>query len=350
MSEISQLPVMLASGTFFSFLHPWMLVALLGLPLLALLKGRLGGTPGILFSSTQLVVAIGKKPRAKAGKVLLSLVYAAMALFIIALARPQLGKTLEHVTASGVDIMLVLDVSGSMRAEDYVVGDQRMNRIDMVKRVTQEFIEARPNDRIGIIAFAGRPYLVSPLTLDHDWLITNLDRVQIGMVEDSTAIGSALASAANRLKDRDSKTKIIVLLTDGANNAGKVLPLTAAEAAKALGLKIYTIVAGSNDPIPFPVKLRDGRTGLMNLPAGYFPIDEKLLAQIAQIGDGKYFRATDTASMGNAFKEIDRLEKTKIQVDKKEDYSDLFPLCILVGTILLLSEAILSQTLWRRLP
>ena len=124
MSEISQLPVMLASGTFFSFLHPWMLVALLGLPLLALLKGRLGGTPGILFSSTQLVVAIGKKPRAKAGKVLLSLVYAAMALFIIALARPQLGKTLEHVTASGVDIMLVLDVSGSMRAEDYVVGDQ----------------------------------------------------------------------------------------------------------------------------------------------------------------------------------------------------------------------------------
>jgi len=343
-------PLFLAVTTSFSFLHPWLLLLLLTLPLLALLRGKVGGTPGILFSSASLVLAVGKKRRAHAGAILSSLVYGAMACLVIAMARPQLGRTLEHVTASGVDIMLVLDVSGSMRAEDYVVGNQRMNRIDMLKRVTQEFIEARPNDRIGIIAFAGRPYLVSPLTLDHDWLIQNLDRVQIGMVEDSTAIGSALASAANRLKDRDSKTKIIVLLTDGANNAGKVLPLTAAEAAKALGIKIYTIVAGSNDPIPFPVKLRDGRTGLMNLPAGYFPIDEKLLSQIAQIGDGKYFRATDTASMGNAFREIDRLEKTKIDVEKTSDYHDYFPLFLLIAACLLAAEALLSQTLWRRLP
>jgi len=347
MSGIFQLPVMLASGIFFSFLHPWMLLALMGLPLLALLKGRIGGTPGILFSSTQLVVAVGKKRRAKAGAVLASLVYVAMALFVIALARPQLGRMLEHVTASGVDIMLVLDVSGSMTAEDYVIGSQRANRIDTVKRVTQQFIEARPNDRIGIIAFAGRPYLVSPLTLDHDWLISNLDRVQIGMVEDSTAIGSALASAANRLKDRDSKTKIIVLLTDGANNAGKVLPLTAAEAAHALGIKIYTIGAGSDGPVPVPLKDPFGRTVYQNM---VFDFDEKLLDQVAKLADGKYFRAADTASMGNTFHEIDRLEKTKIQVDKSADYRDLFPFCILLGTFLLLSEALLSQTLWRRLP
>ncbi|MEI6081382.1 MAG: VWA domain-containing protein [Verrucomicrobiota bacterium] len=343
-------PMILASATFFSFAHPWLLLGLLALPLLALLRGKFGGTPGILFSSTQLVVAVGKKRRSRAGAVLASLIYGAMACLIVALARPQIGHTLEHVTASGVDIMLVLDVSGSMRAEDYVVGDKRMNRIDMVKRVTQDFIEARPNDRIGIIAFAGRPYLVSPLTLDHDWLIQNLDRVQIGMVEDSTAIGSALASAASRLKDRDSKTKIIVLLTDGANNAGKVLPLTAAEAAKALGIKIYTIVAGSNDPIPFPVKLQNGRTVLMDLPAGYFPMDEKLLGQIAQMCDGKYFRATDTSSMNRSFKEIDRLEKTKVEVEKSADYHDYFALFLLIAACLLIAEAVLSQTLWRRLP
>lgn len=340
----------LAVGVSFSFLHPWILAGLLALPLLALLRGKIGGTPGILFSSTRLVVAVGKRRRSRAGAFLSSMVYGAMACLIAALARPQIGHTLEHVTASGVDIMLVLDVSGSMRAEDYVSGNQRMNRIDMVKAVTRDFIEARPNDRIGIIAFAGRPYLVSPLTLDHDWLISNLDRVQIGMVEDSTAIGSALASAANRLKDRDSKTKIIVLLTDGANNAGKVLPLTAAEAAKALGIKIYTIVAGSNDAIPFPVKLQNGRQVLMNLPAGYFPIDEKLLAQIAQIGAGKYFRATDTSSMNRAFQEIDRLEKTKVEVEKSADHHDYFPLLLLVAVCLLAAEAILSQTLWRRLP
>lgn len=340
----------LAVATSFTFVHPWFLLGILLIPLLALMRGQIGGTPGLLFSSTRLVVALGKRRRSRAGAILSSLVYGAMACLIVALARPQLGRTLEHVTASGVDIMLVLDVSGSMRAEDYLIGDQRMNRIDMVKRVTQQFIEARPNDRIGIIAFAGRPYLVSPLTLDHDWLISNLDRVQIGMVEDSTAIGSALASAANRLKDRDSKTKIIVLLTDGANNAGKVLPLTAAEAAHALGIKIYTIVAGSNDPIPFPVKLRTGNTALMTLPAGYFPIDEKLLSQIAKTGEGKYFRAADTASMVRTFQEVDRLEKTKVEIEKSADYRDLFPPLLLMAFLLLAAEAVLSQTLWRRLP
>ncbi len=340
----------LASGTSFSFQHPWLLALLLLIPLAAFLRGRIGGTPGILFSSTRLVVAVGKRRKSRSGALLNSLVYAAMACLIVALARPQLGRTLEHVTASGVDIMLVLDVSGSMKAEDYVVGGRRMNRIEMVKQVTREFIEARPNDRIGIIAFAGRPYLVSPLTLDHDWLIQNLDRVQIGMVEDSTAIGSALASAANRLKDRDAKTKIVVLLTDGANNAGKVLPRTAAEAAKALGIKLYTIVAGSNDPIPFPVKLHDGRTALMNLPAGYFPIDEKLLSEIAAIGDGRYFRATDTAYMAGAFQQIDKLEKTKVEVEKTADYKDLFPVLLLAAALLVAAEALLSKTLWRRLP
>jgi Ca-activated chloride channel family protein len=320
---------------------------LLLLPLLALLRGRWGGTPGILFSSTSLVLAVGKKRRSKAGAMLASLVLAAMALLIAALARPQFGRTLEHVTASGVDIMLALDVSGSMIAEDYTIGSSRANRIDVVKKVTQQFIEARPNDRIGIIAFAGRPYLVSPLTLDHDWLIRNLDRVKIGLVEDGTAIGSGLASAVARLKDRDSKTKIIVLLTDGANNAGKVQPLTAAEAGRALGIKIYSIGAGSNGPVPVPMKDPFGRTVYQKV---VFDFDEKLLEQIAKIGEGKYFRAADTRSMDATFREIDRLEKTKIEVEKTAEYRDLFPWLLFPALLLLAAEAVLSRTLWSRLP
>ena len=337
----------LAAGTSFSFAYPWVLLALLALPLLAFLRGKAGGTPGILFSSTRLVVAVGKKRRAHAGAILVALGYAAMACLIIALARPQLGRTLERVQASGVDIMLVLDVSGSMSAEDYTIGSSRANRIDVVKRVTQQFIESRPNDRIGIIAFAGRPYLVSPLTLDHDWLIRNLDRVQIGLVEDGTAIGSALASAVARLKDRDAKTKLIVLLTDGANNAGKVQPLTAAEAGKALGMKIYTIGAGSNGPVPVPVKDPFGRTVYQRM---LFEFDEKLLDRIARIGEGKYFRAADTRSLDATFREIDRLEKTKVEVEKSTDYRDFFPWLLLAAALLLGVEMLLSQTLWRRLP
>jgi Ca-activated chloride channel family protein len=338
----------IAVATTFSFAYPWLLLLLLALPVLALLRGKIGGTPGILFSSTKLVMAVGKRRRSRAGAVLASLLYGAMACLIVALARPQLGRTLERVQASGVDIMLVLDVSGSMMAEDYTIGSSRANRIDAVKRVTQQFIEARPNDRIGIIAFAGRPYLVSPLTLDHEWLIRNLDRVQLGLVEDGTAIGSALASAVARLKDRDAKTKLIVLLTDGANNAGKVLPLTSAEAAKALGIKIYTVGAGSDGPVPVPVgKDMFGKTVYRKM---VFDFDEKLLDQIAKIGDGKYFRAADTDSMDKTFHEIDRMEKTKVEVEKNADYRDLFPSLLVLCMMLLGAEAILSQTIWRRLP
>lgn len=345
---MSYLPHILATSTGYAFAYPWVLYGLLLIPLLALLKGKYGGTPGILFSSTQLVVAVGRKRRAHAGAVLASLVYATIALLIVALARPQKLNVSEHIQASGVDIMLVLDVSGSMVAEDYLLGDQRVNRIDTVKRVTRQFIEARPNDRIGIIAFAGRPYLVSPLTLDHDWLLNRLDDVHLGMVEDGTAIGSALASAANRLKDRDAKTKIIVLLTDGANNAGKVLPLTAAEAAKVLGIKIYTIGAGSDGPVPVPVgKDMFGKTVYQNM---VFDFDEKLLQQISKIADGRCFRAADTETMSNTFKEIDRLEKTKIEVEKTANYQDYFPIFLLLAFLSLMAEALLSQTLWRRLP
>ena len=330
-----------------TFATPWALLLLLLVPLLAWLKGKFGGTPGVVFSSTQTLRAIGVRRRSRAGDLLTALTLLAFALLVIALARPQLGKTITRTQASGIDIMLALDVSRSMLAEDFTIGNQRVNRLDAVKKVAEQFIEQRPNDRIGIVAFAGQPYLVSPLTLDHDWLIKNLDRVQIGLVEDGTAIGSALASAANRLKDKEAKTKLIVLLTDGDNNAGKVQPLTAAEAAKALGVRIYTIGAGTRGLAPYPVTDPFGRTFYRQVPV---QIDEETLKKIAAISNGEFFRATDTRSLQEIFTEIDKLEKTRIEVERIAQYRDLYPWFLLAGLGLLLVEIGASQTIWRRLP
>jgi Ca-activated chloride channel family protein len=234
-----------------------------------------------------------------------------------------------------------------MLAEDFTIGNQRSNRLEAVKLVTEQFIRERPNDRIGIVAFAGRPYLVSPLTLDHDWLVRNLERLRIGLVEDGTAIGSAIASAANRLKDKEAKTKLILLLTDGDNNAGKVQPLTAAEAAKALGIRIYTIGAGTEGEAPFPLQNAFGRTVYRNVLVKF---DEKTLADIAAMTNGRYFRATDTNSLRTIFSEIDKLEKSKVEVERTAQYRDLFQWFLIPGLACLALEILLSQTIWRRLP
>lgn len=332
----------------FSFAHPWVLLLLLVIPVLALLKGKFGGNPGVTFSTISTFAHIGSKRRSRAGAILALLSHLALALLIIALARPQLGRTLTRVQASGVDIMLVLDVSRSMLAEDFSIGRQRANRLEAVKQVTEQFIRKRPNDRIGIFAFAGKPYLVSPLTLDHDWLIQNLDRLEIGLVEDGTAIGSATAAAANRLKDKEAKTKIIVLLSDGDNNSGRVTPITAAEAAKALGIRIYTIGAGSRDrEVPFPFQGPFGQVVYRNIEMTF---NEETLQQIAALTKGKYFPATDTESLEKTFADIDQMEKTKVEVEKTSEYRDFFGWFLIGGFGLLSLEILLSQTLWRRLP
>jgi Ca-activated chloride channel family protein len=331
----------------FAFAHHWALLLLLVIPLLAWLKGKFGGTAGVTFSNTAMLAKIGNRRRSRAGAFLVALTYLALVLFIVALARPQLGRITTRVQATGVDIMLVLDVSRSMLAEDFTIGNRRANRIDAVKLVTEQFIRERPNDRIGLVAFAGRPYLVSPLTLDHDWLIRNLERLRIGLVEDGTAIGSAIASAANRLKDKEAKTKLIVLLTDGDNNAGKVQPLTAAEAAKALGIRIYTIGAGTEGEAPFPLTNQFGRTVYRNVLVKF---DEKTLQEIAAMTSGQYFRATDTNSLRTIFGEIDKLEKSKVEVEKTAQYRDLFMWFLIPGLACLALETLLSQTVWRRLP
>jgi Ca-activated chloride channel family protein len=331
----------------FSFANPWLLSLLALVPLLALLKGRRGGAPAIRYSSTAVFEGLGRARASRAGALLAGLLALALISAIIGLARPRLGKTFTRIQASGIDIMLVLDVSRSMLAEDFTIGGQQANRLDAVKQVTEKFIEGRPNDRIGIIAFAGRPYVVSPLTLDHDWLLRNLDRVRIGLVEDGTAIGSALASGGNRLKDKESKSRMLVLLTDGDNNAGKIPPKTAAEAVAAIGIKIYTIGAGTRGFAPFPMRDMFGRTVYQNVKVD---MDEDSLREIAQIGGGAYFRASDTRSLEEIFKRIDQMEKTTVEMDKFRQYRDLFPYFVGAAFGLLALQMTLSQTLMRRLP
>jgi Ca-activated chloride channel family protein len=243
--------------------------------------------------------------------------------------------------------MLAIDVSRSMLAEDLSIGNERANRLDAVKQVTEKFIESRPYDRIGILCFAGRPYLVSPLTLDHDWLLKNLERVRIGLVEDGTAIGSAIASAANRLKDKEAKSKIIVLLTDGDNNAGKVTPATAAEAAKALGIKVYTVGAGTRGYAPVPVQDGFGRTFYQNIRV---EVDEKTLREIAALTNAQYYRATDGKSLREIFSQIDKMEKSTVELNQYKQYRELFPWFLGAGFAVIALQAVLGETLWRRLP
>jgi Ca-activated chloride channel family protein len=339
-----------------TFAQPWLLLLLLAIPLLAYWRGNAGPAAALTFSSTTALRSIGKSSAARAGKFLRSLFLLSLAFLVVAITRPQLGKSLTQVEASGIDIMVVLDVSGSMLTKDFTVGGESATRIDAIREVTRKFIEGRPNDRIGIIAFAGRPYVVSPMTLDHDWLIKNLDRVRIGLVEDGTAIGSAIAAAANRLNDKHSKSRVIVLLTDGENNTGKIPPNTAAEAVKALKIKFYAVGAGINGVAPTPVFNPQNGKPLTDMFGNVVYQNQRVhfneagLKEVAKIADGEFFRATDTKSLEQIFGEIDKLEKTTVSVKKYQQYRDLFPGLIMAGCGLFIAQILLAQTIWKKLP
>jgi Ca-activated chloride channel family protein len=236
------------------------------------------------------------------------------------------------------------------------VGNDRANRIEAVKKLSEDFIQGRPNDRIGIVAFGTYPYLVSPLTLDHEWLFKNLERVRIGLVEGNTAIGSALASAANRLREnKEAKSKIIVLLTDGGNNCGKVTPNTAAEAARTLGIKIYTIGIGTNGKARIPQVDRNGKIlhDFLGQPLyGMIDCDVDVpgLQKIAEIGGGKFFRGTDAKAIEDIFHQIDQLEKSTVEIDVKKQVRELYPWFLGAGVGLLVLNLLLELTVWRRIP
>lgn len=273
--------------------------------------------------------------------------YLTVTLFIVALAGPRsVLEEAKHET-EGIDIVLAIDGSGSMAAEDFTLKGQRYNRLEVVKSVVGEFIDARKSDRIGLVAFAGLAYTVSPLTTDYSWLKTNLERLQLNMMEDGTAIGSGISASLSRLQKSEAKSRIIILLTDGVNNRGKVDPLEAAKAAKAMGVKVYTIGAGTNGMAPYPVQDIWGRQGYQNVPV---EIDEETLKMIADTTGGRYFRATDTDSLRDVYKEIDRLERTKIEEAGYREYKELFVYFLGAALILLLLAVTLENTMFLRLP
>lgn len=268
-------------------------------------------------------------------------------LFLIALARPCLVSEETQYKTEGVDIVLAIDISGSMAAEDFTIKGRRVNRLEVVKDVVSNFIGGRKHDRIGLIAFSALAYTVSPLTIDYSWVRANLERIKLGLIKDGTAIGSAISSSLSRLQESEAKSKIVILLTDGMNNSGKMDPVSAAQAAKALGIKIYTIGAGTKGKAPFPVLDMFGRQAYQMVT---IDIDEEMLQKIALITGGKYFRATDTASLREIYKEIDMLEKTEIEEFGYREYQELFVYVVLGALGLLLVELLLSNTLLMRLP
>ena len=333
-----------------TFGHPYLLLLLLLLPALAWLKGRRGEPPAFLYSSVQLVRGILNITRTRAGGFLSALRWLALALFVIALAQPRLTKSETKVTASGVDIVVALDMSGSMISEDFEVRGHRVNRFNMARAVLKQFIDKRPNDRIGLVVFAAQAFIATPLTLDHDFLLQNLDRLQIGVIDENrTAIGSALTTALNRLREVKSKSKIVILMTDGENNAGKIAPLTAAEAAEALRVKVYTIGVGMRGEAPMPAGRNPftGETIYRRMPVD---IDEDTLQKIAERTGGKYYRADNTERFQAIYGEIDKLEKTEKEVKKYARHRELFAWIITPGLGLVLLEILLRHTLWRRLP
>jgi len=329
------------------FEDPALLALLALLPLLALWRGRRGPAASVLFSTADRLRRVAGPRRTRRGAWLTSLRLAALALGVVAIARPQWVEARTEVETEGIDIVLAVDVSGSMEALDFRLGGQPANRLDVARSVMQRFVEARPDDRIGLVAFAGRPYLVSPLTLDHDWLERSLERVRIGLVEDGTAIGTALATSVNRLREGDGRARIVILLTDGVNNSGKVDPGTAAEAARALGVRVYTIAAGTRGEAPMPVTDAFGRRRIV---MSQVDVDEETLARVAEVTGGRFYRATDTDSLERIYAEIDQLEKTTVRTTRYEERDDLFAWALVPGLGLLLLEGWLGQTRFRRLP
>ena len=330
------------------FASPWLLLLLALLPLWLGRQRRLSRRGGLQFSSVTAARDAGSWWARLGPTLLLALRGVTLLALVVALARPQWGRRESKVKAQGIDIVLVLDVSGSMLAMDYEKNGQPASRITAVQDVVKRFIRARPNDRIGMVAFAGRAYVASPLTLDHDWLERNLDRIRIGLIEDGTAIGAGIGTAVNRLRDTPAKSKVVVLLTDGGNNIWTVPPLDAARAAKEFSVRVYTIGAGSQGEAPMPMFDNTGQViGFGRIRAD---LDEELLKQIATLTGGQYFRAADTAALEKTYAQIDAMEKQQVETAAFEQWQELFPWLAAPGLGCLLLGILLDHTRLRRLP
>lgn len=327
----------------YTFLHPqyfWLLLLLI--PMIAWYIWKQNSIhPTIQISSLRLFSKIGKSRKSYLRHLPFIFRILTIIFIIIALARPRSTNQLQNVTTEGIDIMISLDISGSMQAMDF-----KPNRLEAAKDVAINFISGRPNDRMGLVIFASESFTQCPLTLDHN-VLTNLFRdVRIGMLEDGTAIGMGLATAVNRIKDSDAKSKVIILLSDGENNRGTIAPLTAAEIARTFGIRVYTIGVGSVGLAPVPINTVFGQ----QIQQQEVRIDEAMLSEIAEITGGQYFRATNKAALEKIYSEIDAMEKIKIEVQEYTRYSEEFLPFVLLALLFLLLEIVLKNTVLRTLP
>jgi Ca-activated chloride channel homolog len=332
----------------FQFAFPWLLSLLVFVPLLGYVlnrKQRRHQTAGLRFASLDMV-RHARTWRSRLRPLLSLARLLAMALIIIGLARPQLAQAKEVVHGEGIDLIIAQDISGSMGSLDF----QPQNRLEAAKTVVEDFISRRTYDRIGLVVFAHEAFNQSPMTTDHAVLERLLKMVKLApdlQLEDGTAIGHGLANAANMLKDSKARSRVIILLTDGANNAGEISPETAADAARALGIKIYTIGMGRSGQVPVPV---DSPFGGKEIVYQESDLDEALLQQIAEKTGGQYFRATDTAELQRIYDRIDALEKSQIEITHYSEAIELIGWVLLPALMLVLAEQFLSHTLFRRIP
>ena len=331
--------------SFFRFEDPWLLLFFLMVPFL-IIRGKGKQQATISYSSIDTLQAM-RSARVEILSILpLALRMFAISLLVLALARPQEGHKSTEILSVGVDIILALDTSGSMQALDFIKDEKRDTRLAMVKDVVSQFIDNRPNDRMGMVVFGSEAYTQCPLTLDQGILKSFLSKLDIGMAGDSTAIGSAIGIAVKRLKDLKSKSKVIILLTDGRNNAGSLPPLQAAQTAKAFGIKIHTIAVGTLGKAPFLVNSIFGQRYVYQ----QVDIDEDTLKKISDLTGGQYFRATNLQSLKTIYKQIDEMEKSKVKVIDHSEYTELFHYFLIPGLLILLLEILLSNTTLRRIP
>jgi len=326
-----------------TFAYSWVLFLLLLIPLLVAWyswKGR-KKQASITYSSLKAFEKIPATLRERLKHLPFALRMLALIFLIIALARPQNFSAGQSVNAEGIDIAMVLDISGSMLAEDF-----KPNRLDAAKEVIDEFVQGRTSDRIGLVIFSREAFTQCPLTIDYSVLRNLLGDIKTGMIEDGTAIGNGIANGVNRLKDSDAESRVVILLTDGVNNAGEVDPISAAEIAATFGIRIYTIGVGTRGEAPYPVPTPFG-TRYQMIPV---EIDEAILKKIAETTGGQYFRATNNKALEEIYNKIDKMEKTKIEITSYKNAKELFAGWLGIGFLLLFLELIASKTILRKLP
>jgi len=328
-----------------SFAHPYLLLLLLVIPLMTVwyvLRYR-KQKPALQFSNISLFKGVHKTFRQRAYPLLFILRMVAVGAIVIALARPQSMLSRQEMKVEGIDIVLAMDVSGSMLAEDF-----KPNRLEAAKKVAADFIDGRKSDRMGLVVFAGEAFTQVPLTIDHNVLLRQLSSLKDGMMKDGTALGDGLATAINRIKDSEAKSKVIILLTDGINNQGAVDPQSAAEIAALYNIRLYTIGVGTQGLAPYPFRDPFGRKHYQNIPV---ELDENLLTQMAQsTTDGQYFRATNKKSLQQIFKQIDQMEKSKIDVTQYAQTKDEYIGWLILAALALLVEILLGLFYFRSTP